>query len=295
MNLSRNILITGGAGMLAQALRPAAQRAFADHNVLAPNRKELDIADARQLEAFFAQHRPSIVFNCAAYTKVDLAEKERDAAIACNGTAVGRLAQLCQNHRARLIHFSTDYVFDGSVQRPLRPDDPVGPRSAYGESKLLGERYAGEMLEADLGMIVRTAWLYGAGGANFVQTMVNAARAGKPLRVVNDQVGTPTYTVDLADAAAQLAARGASGIWHITNAGQTTWYDFAAAIFEEFDLRPTLSPISSDEWKSTRPDSAIRPRYSVLDVDPVSKMLGRPMRDWRDALRAFHSEVARGG
>jgi dTDP-4-dehydrorhamnose reductase len=289
------MLITGGGGMLAQALRALVKPPQGDrNNVLAPDRKTLDIADVQQLESFFHEHRPTVVFNCAAYTKVDHAEKERAAADECNGRAVGRLAGLCRDFDAQLVHFSTDYVFDGSVTRPLRPDDPVGPQSAYGASKLLGEQLIQEKPPARW-KIVRTAWLYGAGGPNFVQTMVNVARAGKPLKVVNDQVGTPTYTVDLAEAAVVLTG-AANGIWHVTNAGQTTWFDFAAAIFEEFSLRPELSAISSDEWKSTRPDSAIRPRYSVLDVEPVARMLGRPMRHWRDALRAFKTEVdARGG
>jgi dTDP-4-dehydrorhamnose reductase len=194
-----------------------------------------------------------------------------------------------------LVHFSSDYVFDGSVERPLRPEDPVGPRSAYGASKLLGERLIREAAPGDW-LIIRTAWLYGIGGPNFVQTMVNAARAGKPLKVVNDQVGSPTYTADLADAAINLVWRGAKGIWHVSNSGQTTWYDFAAAIFEEFQLQPSLSSTTSDEWKAARPDSAVRPRYSVLDVEPVAKQLGRPMRHWREALRAFKQEVdSRGG
>ena len=121
--------------------------------------------------------------------------------------------------------------------------------------------------------------------------MVNVARAGKPLKVVNDQVGSPTYTMDLAQATLELLDAGASGVYHVTNSGQTTWFDFAAAIFQEFGLQPSLSATSSDEWKSTRPDSAIRPRYSVLDGEPVAKLLGRPMRPWREALRAFKAEV----
>ena len=295
MSDGKTILITGGGGMLAQALWPAVARAFEGANVLAPARKDLDIANAQQLEAFFREHRPDVVFNCAAYTKVDLAEKERAAANECNGHAVGRLANLCREGGAELIHFSTDYVFDGSVRRPLRPDDPVGPQSAYGASKLLGEQLIQEQPPAKW-KIVRTAWLYGAGGPNFVQTMVNVARAGKPLKVVNDQVGCPTYTVDLGEATVAIARGGGNGIWHVTNSGQTTWFDFAAAIFEEFGLKPSLSPTTSDEWKSTRPDSAVRPRYSVLDVEPVAKLLGRPMRHWRVALRTFKAEVdARGG
>lgn len=295
MSDMQTILITGGGGMLAQALRRAVARAHAGANVLAPARNELDVGNAAQLDAYVRQHRPNVVFNCAAYTKVDLAEKERDKADECNGRAVGELARLCRAHDAQLVHFSTDYVFDGSLARPLRPDDPVGPQSAYGASKLLGERLVRENPPARW-MILRTAWLYGTGGPNFVQTMVNVARAGKPLKVVNDQVGCPTYTTDLAEAAVALATRGANGVWHVTNAGQTTWYDFAAAIFEEFQLRPELSPTTSDEWKALRPDSAVRPRYSVLDVAPVERALARPMRHWRDALRAFRAEVeSRGG
>src|SRR5688500_9488071 len=187
----RPILITGGGGMLAQSLR----RALAVRNspVLCLERKSLDISDERQLEQWFHQNKPEAVFNCAAYTKVDLAEKEREQAMACNGHAVGTLAGLCRAYDCALIHFSTDYVFDGTIRRPLRPTDPVGPQSAYGASKLLGEQLVQEKAPSNW-LIIRTAWLYGAGGPNFVQTMLNAARAGKPLRVVNDQVGSPTYT-----------------------------------------------------------------------------------------------------
>ena len=293
MITSGNILITGGGGMLAQAFA----KIFAQRERAATllSRVECDIVNHRALERIFEQHRPAIVINCAAYTKVDQAEKEPELADAVNGLGPTILAVLCRQHDATLVHFSTDYVFDGTIQRPLRPDDPVGPQSAYGRSKLLGEM-AIRQTPPPRWLILRTAWLYGAGGPNFVQTMVNVARAGKPLKVVNDQVGSPTYTMDLAQATLGLLDAGASGIFHVTNSGQTTWHDFAAAIFEEFGLQPSLSSISSDEWKSTRPESAVRPRYSVLDVEPVAKELGRPMRHWREALKAFKAEVdARGG
>src|SRR5688500_2664588 len=167
MSESPTILITGGAGMLAQALRPALRAGMPNATVVAPPRKELDVADSGALEAYFRAHRPGLVFNCAAYTKVDLAEKEREAADRANGHAVGRLAALCRTHEAQLVHFSTDYVFDGSLRRPMRPDDPVGPVSAYGKSKLLGELLLQKM-PPKRWIIIRTAWLYGAGGANFV-------------------------------------------------------------------------------------------------------------------------------
>jgi dTDP-4-dehydrorhamnose reductase len=293
MSSPENILITGGGGMLAQAFaRILAQR---ERAATLLSRLECDIVNHRALERAFEEHRPSVVINCAAYTKVDQAEKEPALADAINGLGPSLLTVLCKRYDATLVHFSTDYVFDGTIQRPLRPDDPVGPQSAYGKSKLLGEQAIQQTPPARW-LIVRTAWLYGAGGPNFVQTMVNAARAGKPLKVVNDQVGSPTYTIDLAQATLDLLDAEVSGVWHVTNSGQTTWHDFAAAIFREFKLEPSLVPISSDEWISTRPDSAIRPRYSVLDVEPVAEALGRPMRSWREALRAFKAEVdARGG
>jgi dTDP-4-dehydrorhamnose reductase len=293
MSSGQNILITGGGGMLAQAFaKVLAQRQRAATLL---SRLECDIVNQRALERAFEQHRPSVVINCAAYTKVDQAEKEPALADAINGFGPSLLAVLCKRYDVTLVHFSTDYVFDGTITRPLRPDDPLKPQSAYGKSKLLGEQ-AIQQMPPTRWIIVRTAWLYGIGGPNFVQTMVNVARAGKPLKVVDDQVGSPTYTVDLAQATLGLLDAGVSGTWHVTNSGQTTWHDFAAAIFQEFGLQPSLSAISSDEWKSTRPESAIRPNYSVLDVEPVAKMLGRPMRSWREALRAFKTEVdGRGG
>jgi dTDP-4-dehydrorhamnose reductase len=263
-------------------------------NATFAGRAECDVADPIVTEALFEKVRPTLVINCAAYTKVDLAEKEERQANLCNGVGPGVLAALCREHDAALVHFSTDYVFDGTLRRPLRPDDPVGPQSAYGRSKLLGEQ-AIRKNAPPRWLTARTAWLYGPAGANFVQTMVNVARAGKPLNVVNDQVGCPTYTLDLAEATLDLLAHGASGIWHVSNAGETTWFEFAAAIFEEFRLQPSLSPTTSDEWKATRPDSATRPRYSVFDVEPIARLRGKPMPHWRDALKRFKAEVdARG-
>jgi dTDP-4-dehydrorhamnose reductase len=187
-----------------------------------------------------------------------------------------------------LVHYSTDYVFDGTLRRPLRPDDPVGPQSAYGRSKLLGEQLL-QRDAPDRWLIIRTAWLYGPGGANFPQAILNAARAGKPLTVVDDQVGSPTFTFDLAAATLELIDRGApSGIWHVVNDGQTTWYDFAAAILEEFHIGgASLSRTSSAEWKRMRPNSAVRPAYSVLDITPFEQLTGHRTRPWRVALREY--------
>jgi dTDP-4-dehydrorhamnose reductase len=282
------VLITGGKGMLANAFA----RLFPQRGV-APmllGRDRLDITNVINVQNVLRDVRPTLVINCAAYTKVDQAEKEFDLARRVNALGPTLLAATCEKQGAMLVHFSTDYVFDGTLRRPLRPDDPVGPQSAYGRSKLCGEQVIAESKTTNW-LIVRTAWLYGRGGPNFVQTMVNAGRAGRPLTVVNDQVGSPTYTLDLAQATLELIDRGASGIFHVSNSGQTTWYDFAAAIFEEFGLRPQLSAILSAQWKASRPDSAPRPAYSVLDLSATERLLGRPMRPWRDALRAFKAEV----
>jgi dTDP-4-dehydrorhamnose reductase len=275
--------------MLAQAFaRVLAERGLTGVTIL--GRQECDIVNSTGVATLFEEYRPTLLINCAAYTKVDQAEKEPEVAKGSNSLGAGVLAVLCRQYGTAMVHFSTDYVFDGTLRRPLRPDDPVGPQSAYGRTKLLGEQHI-QNRPPPRWLIARTAWLYGAGGPNFVQTMVKVAQAGKPLRVVNDQVGCPTYTVDLANATLDLLDRGASGIWHVSNAGQTTWFDFAKAIFEEWGLSPDLQPTTSAEWKATRPDSAVRPAYSVLDVEPIERLLGRPMRNWREALRAFKAEV----
>lgn len=278
--------------MLAAALaRTLRERG---HAPVLLDRGGLDVTNAGAIGDTFARHVPTLVFNCAAYTKVDLAEQEPEIANRVNGEAAGRLAFEAMRCGAKFVHYSTDYVFDGTLRRPLRQDDPVGPQSAYGRSKLIGEQAIQDLAVLDH-LILRTAWLYGPNGPNFVKTMVTLARAGKPLRVVNDQVGSPTYTLDLAAATLDLIDRDASGVWHLSNSGETTWFQFANAVFEEWGLQPDLQPITSDAWKAQRPESAPRPPYSVLDVTPFEKAVGRPIRHWREALRAFKVESDRAG
>ena len=290
MNVFDRVVITGGGGMLASALRRTLEARGVKPHVL--NRAACDITDARAVDDLFELQRPTLILNCAAYTKVDLAEKETELANRVNGTGAENLARGCAACGAKLVHYSTDYVFDGTLRRPLRPDDPVGPQSAYGKSKLLGEQAIQRVGGLDY-LIPRTAWLYGPGGPNFVKTMVTVAKAGKPLRVINDQFGSPTYTLDLAVATLELLDRDATGVWHLSNAGETNWHDFARAIFEQWGLTPDLQPTTSDAWKAQRPDSATRPAYSVLDVTPFAETVGHPMRDWREALAAFKAEVDR--
>lgn len=287
-----SILITGGGGMLGHAL--ADLLAERGRKALSRTRAQLDVTDRAALERVFGDIKPTLVLNCAAHTRVDLCEQELDKAIAINGTAVGQMSMLCRSRGAALVHVSTDFVFDGSSRRPYLASDPVNPLSAYGKSKLLGER-AIQKNPPERWLIVRTAWVYGRHGANFPRTMVQAARAGKPLTVVNDQVGSPTYAVDLAGAILDLLDSEASGLWHVTNSGETNWYEFAEATLEEFGLVTEISPISSKDWAQKRPASAIRPGYSVLDLTAAERQMGRKMRPWREALKDFHLAVEHGG
>jgi dTDP-4-dehydrorhamnose reductase len=291
MQLFDSIFIVGDRGMLASAIKSelAARGIRSTTGVDVHN---CDITDIAQIEMWFEDVEPTLVINCAAFTNVDACETKAELANAVNGEGAGNLAKVCGENGAKLVHFSTDYVFDGTLRRPLKPDDQVGPQSAYGKSKLLGEQEIAQRARAGEWLIIRTAWLYGPNGPNFPQAMLNAARAGKPLRVVSDQVGSPTYTRDLAEATFDLLDRGASGFWHVSNAGSTNWFEFAGAIFEEFEVTPaSFEAITSAEWKAIKPDSAVRPAYSVFDLQPLEALLGRPMPHWRDALRRYRQAL----
>jgi dTDP-4-dehydrorhamnose reductase len=287
-DLYKSVIITGGGGMLAQALVHVFS--MRKQNAVALTRASLDITSDEQIDDVFETYRPTLVLNCAAHTKVDLCEKEPELAEQINGHAVGRLARKCRENDCALVHYSTDFVFDGTVKRPLRPNDPVGPLSVYGKSKLLGETLLRENAPQRW-LIVRTAWLYGPGGPCFPVTMLNLARQGKPLKVVDDQIGSPTLTRDLAAATFDLLDRGASGVWHFANSGETSWFGFAQAIFDEFRIKADLTPTSSEEWKRTRPDSAVRPAYSVLDVSPFELLTHEIVPDWRHALRRYRAII----
>jgi dTDP-4-dehydrorhamnose reductase len=288
MNVYDSIHIVGGKGMLGHAL--ADQLTARGRRFLTPDLPEIDITAPQSLNRYFAEHKPTLIVNCAAHTKVDQCEQEKEKADAINGYAVGHLASLCKSSGAVLVHISTDFVFDGSQRRPYRVDDVPNPLSAYGKSKLLGEIELQKHPPARW-LIVRTAWLYGRHGPNFPRTMVQAAQAGKPLTVVNDQSGSPTYTADLAGAILDLVDSGANGIFHGTNSGQTTWFDFAKAALEEFGLPTDIASISSAEWAQKRPTAAVRPSYSVLDLQPLERKIGRQMRPWREGLKDYRAAV----
>ena len=281
---NESILITGAGGMLAQAIQKSLRAR--DKEPVMLNRAALDISNETAVRSAVGEHRPNVIFNCAAHTKVDVCEEQEDLAAAINGTGAANLAKAARDLGARLVHYSTDFVFDGSGTRPYKPDDTTSPLSAYGRTKLLGEQ-AIQKINPKGWLIIRTSWLYGPGGPCFPQTMINAAKAGKPLKVVADQIGSPTFTYDLADATLDLLEHGATGVWHICNAGSTSWHGFTAAILEEFGLKTELGTTTSAEWKQLRPASATRPAYSVMDVEPFARLVGRPMRPWREALHAY--------
>jgi dTDP-4-dehydrorhamnose reductase len=285
MSVNDKILITGGGGMLAKALVKSLRAG--GHEPTAQDRANLDIANFPDVMQAVENLKPTLILNCAAHTKVDLCEEQEELATQINGAAAGVLAAAAKDVGAKFVHYSTDFVFDGNSRQPFKEDHPTAPLSAYGRSKLAGEAAIARE-GGDDWLIIRTAWLYGPAGPCFPQTMINVARAGRPLKVVDDQIGSPTFTHDLADATLNLIDAGARGMYHIANAGQTSWHDFTAAILEEFAIQTELSRTTSAEWKKQRPKSAIRPAFSVLDTTKYTRTTGKQMRDWREALTAYH-------
>ena len=287
MALYDSIVITGANGMLGHAMADALHNRGLRPVLL--DRKACDLADPAAMLCVF-EHHPTLVLNCAAHTKVDLCEQEPDLANRVNGSAVGEMAAMCRQTAAALVHVSTDFVFNGSGTAPYRTDEPTGPLSAYGRSKLLGETELQKHAPARW-LIVRTAWVFGRHGANFPRTMVTVAKAGKPLSVVNDQVGSPTYTVDLARGILALLDARANGIYHFTNSGQTNWRDFATAAVAEFGLDHPVAGITSADWAKLKPNAAHRPSYSVLDLSPFEQATGEHPRPWQEALAAYRRDV----
>jgi dTDP-4-dehydrorhamnose reductase len=280
-------LVTGAGGQVARAWIAAAPAGW---KVTAATRAELDIADGAAVEAMVARVKPDLILNAAAFTAVDRAESEPDMAFAANRDGAGHLAAAARRAGARFIHISTDFVFDGHGGRPYRPDDAAAPAGVYGASKLAGEA---AVLAADpAALIVRTAWVYGPGGGNFLAAMLRLMANRPELEVVADQIGTPTSTLTLAAALWAFAATDARSVWHFTDAGAASWYDFAVAIAEEavaagvLKAAPPVKPIATTDY----PTPAARPAYSVLDKSASFALLG-PAPHWRVALRAVLAEM----
>jgi len=254
-----------------------------DETVVALTKSDLDITDAPAVRDAVRNARPDVIVNCAAYTRVDDAETNEHLATAINGSAVEFLADAANDVDALLVQLSTDFVFDGAKRTPYEINDPPAPISAYGRSKLVGEHAASG---ARMHVILRTAWLFGKGGPNFVEAIRNQVRKGtSPLHVVNDQRGRPTYTPHLADAIVRLARLAhedadARGIVHYADSPECTWFDFARAITGD---RTTVNPVSSDAF----PRAAKRPAYSVLSTERYERLTGVVPESWEEGLREF--------
>jgi dTDP-4-dehydrorhamnose reductase len=270
-------VITGAAGMLGIDLATAA----AGHEVEAFDHAELDITDAEAVSSVIHRVRPDVVFNCAAWTDVDRAEAAEDNAALVNGAGAGHVARAAAACGAWTIHISSDYVFDGCKTTPYVESDPVGPRSAYGRSKLAGE-IAVAAAAPDAHTIVRSSWLFGTGGHCFPKTIIRLGAERDSISVVDDQIGCPTFTGHLARALVELAARRVPGVVHVAGGGSCSWYEFACAIVEASRLECSVKPCTTAEF----PRPAQRPAYSVLQTSRAGHGVPR-LPDWRDGLAAF--------
>ncbi len=274
-------LIFGGTGMLGRAVMAASRRRGA--GVLALSSRQADICQPAALLYWARAFRPQLIVNCAAFTQVDACETQQELAMQVNGQAVGNVVAAADDCGAELVHISSDYVFTGEATAPYGLDAEVGPRSVYGESKLQGERQA---LDYDRSIVLRTSWLFGPGGGNFVATIARLLRTSdKPLKVVDDQVGGPTYTPFLARAILDLAEARAYGVQHYQNREAVSWHGFATEIARTLNIKTEVAPVSTSEF----PRPARRPSYSVLDVTAFENIVGRGVEPWSAGLTAYLS------
>ena len=255
--------------------------------VLPVDLPELDISNYRMVDEFIRRNRPDVIINCAAYTNVDGCEVNHDAAFKANALGPRNLAQAAEKTGARLVHVSTDYVFSGRENGGIPQDEATipGPISAYGSTKLMGEKYVEQFCHRHF--IVRTAWLYSYYGKNFVKTMIRLGRTHDKITVVNDQLGNPTNAVDLAYHILKLAVSHDYGIYHCTGNGICSWYDFASAIMQGAGLSCKVEPVTSAQYAAANPASANRPAWSALENRMLRCTVGDEMRDWQDALHDF--------
>lgn len=272
------ILITGSNGMLGHDL---CEVLGDSHELIPTTSKTLDITDEQQVMEVICDKKPDIVINSAAYTNVDGCEENPDLAYAVNGSGVKNLALACRKIDCALLHVSTDYVFDGSATQPIPEDGEIGPISVYGKSKLKGEEAILEIL--DKFFIVRTAWLYGINGGNFPKTMLELAKNHSEITVVYDEVGTPTYTPDLARGIADLIETDYYGIYHLTNSGSCSWCEFSRLIFELAGADVEVIPVTASEFARPAP----RPSYSVLKNKNWIDHGFKPLRDYKEAIKEY--------
>ncbi len=285
------ILVTGGSGQVGFELK---KRLTSLGEVVAPARAQLDLSEPGSIKSFLAGEHPDAIVNAGAYTAVDKAESEQQLAYAVNAAAPEIFAKWCAQRNIPMVHYSTDYVFGGDKDTPYVESDPVGPVSVYGRSKAEGEKAVREYYPR--AVIVRTSWVYGARGSNFLRTMLRLGREREELRVVADQYGSPTSSAAIAEGTAPMVERLMSdetvdvgGVYHLTATGSTSWYDFARAIFSHIPgSKVRVVPITTADY----PTPAVRPRNSVLDCSKAARVLGVTLREWQDQLSRVMKEVA---
>ena len=277
----KKVLVTGAHGQLGSELNFVSSL-LESHSFTFVSRQDLDISDESAVRNLFAAHKFDVLINAAAYTAVDKAETDSDNAYKINLDAVGLLATLCKQHGCKFIHISTDFVFEGNQAHPLKEDDAVNPTGVYGASKLAGEELA--LQNNSDSLIIRTSWVYSSFGNNFVKTILRLCKERESLNVVFDQVGTPTYARDLAQAIIDIIQQPdwKPGIYHYSNEGVASWYDFAVAIRDITGLKTKLGPIESYQY----PTPAVRPKYSVLNKKKFKDTFGIQVPYWRDSLVA---------
>ena len=274
----KNILVTGASGQLGQCFRKLSGD-YQDLNFTFTTSEELDLSQFGILGPYFRSNEFDYCINCAAYTKVDMAEKEQEMAYLINAESVRNLAETCQDNDCTLIHFSTDYVFDGRKNSPYTEDDSTDPLNVYGASKLMGEKYIQEQI--DNYFIFRTSWLYSDIGKNFYKTISEKAASGETLNITTTQKGTPTNAYDLADLVLKLISSGEKnyGIYHFSNLGEATWYDFAQEILVLMDSNAELR--ENNDFQTL----AVRPEYSVLSKEKLQKTFGITVLPWKESLK----------
>lgn len=275
----QTIIVTGANGQLGQELQRLAP-AFPAYTLHFFDRSDLDIANSAQVRSTFASLKPAFCINCAAYTAVDKAESEQKAAFAINAEGAKHLAEASKEVGARFVHISTDYVFNGVGEKPYKEDDPTDPVNLYGASKLRGEQLTLET--APDSVVIRTSWVYSSFGNNFVKTMLRLMQSRTEISVVADQVGSPTYAADLAEAIMQIISLGRwqGGLYHFSNDGVITWHEFAREIQHYTHLDCTVHPITTDQY----PTPAKRPKYSVMDKQKIQQVYGITLVPWRSSL-----------
>jgi dTDP-4-dehydrorhamnose reductase len=272
------LLTTGSDGLVGTNTLPVLKRAF---EVVAFVESQWDITNEKQGEEVIRLVKPDVLLNLAAITDVEGCEGRQESAFRVNAEGPGVLARICARHGVRMVHFSTDYVFDGRKTTPYTEEDAPNPLSVYGKSKRLGEEQVMACLPS--AVILRTEWIYGSGGENFITKIVRAARDRGSVEVVEDQTGAPTYAGDLARPIIELIGRGAQGIYHVTNDGSCTWYQFARHIFSLLAMDVACTPITSAGIRR----KAVRPAYSVLDCSKLASHTQIRLRSWQEALKEY--------